>query len=238
MTTFNDGQPVSSSKYSCLVVQDILNFNPCLIDQICVPEEKLLNSLSTALDMVGAILGRNLCLEEKCLYVNGKGHDTIYLTEKIHELTSVEFICDNGECQPVATLPRIASSNVLSYDCCEYKFPCGIDNIKVCGVFGETINNAIKDIVIQLALEEAQPGITGLVKYSSVKSISWGDVSISYSNLERVTGMSTGYFELDNKLELFIDAGNSIHYDVTGSCSNCKDNCGCEPTGNSPCQKC
>lgn len=209
---------------SCINYEDVLSHYPCAIQGICVSQIKIETEIAIATEIVSKYLCKELCLTEECRYMCGTGHNTLYLDSKLNRLDSITY---NGEL--VTELPTHVG-NSLIYQNCNKKFPCGDRNIQVCGSWGEEIPLGIQKVIIGLALESAQPGITGLQSVTdNVSAISWGDVSITYSAFEADTGFTTGFIELDNILSLYLDVSDLVGITVVGSCDPCdnEDNCNC-----------
>lgn len=220
---------------SCISVNDVVNYNSCWTDSICQSSETIENEIACNIELVEQIIGRRICPEIECKVFSGSGQSKLFLKEKIISLASIEYVdCDPVcDCEEPSILPKI-DYRTIYYDCCNEIFPCGDNNIIVCGTWGENIPCNLKKVIILMTLENLNEGLTGIKKVDNPENVSWGDFSINYgSPVKEITGLTTGYFDLDIILEAFIDGGDQITYGVVGdgSCSceknkNCGD-CNC-----------
>ena len=235
------GEPLvpneSFTKTSCVNYQDVLANFPCISVNQCVPRSAVEAQIKLAIETVEDILGKCICPTYKCKYVNGTGHNELYLNEDMVSVESVDYLCgdrcsSNCDCRDQIPVPKLMG-DTLVFDCCDAKFPCGERNVKVCGVWGSGVTNGLKRVISGLALEAAQPGITGLAETNQgIDSISWGDVSLSYSDLDTDIGLTTGFVELDNILARYIRVDDQVSFSIV---STCDDACSCSNKNNCNC---
>lgn len=207
----------------CITADQLLTFDPCLAHEICATPARIESSLCASIEKIERILGISFCPdEEQCKTFSGNGTNLLLLQEKIVSITSISYT-DCDQCGTPENLPRIVGSSLV-FDCCDNNFPCGDYNITVCGFWGEPPKQSLIDAAIQMSLESLLPGCTGLSRVNTgVESISWGDVSVSYSSLSDRTGSTTGFTAIDDCLELFLDSDNQIIYSVVSECHDCND---------------
>lgn len=214
----------------CISYEDAIAQYPCAVEGLCVSRSVVENEIEIAIELVSQFLCKDLCLKRQCRQLDGTGSNTLYLNSTLHSLESVTIDGESLSIDQITVAP-----SYLSFSDCRSKFYCGDRNVQVCGIWGEIPPAGVKKVIISLALEAAQPGITGLEGVNQdVSAISWGDVSITYSPLESQTGFTTGFIDLDNILSLYLDAGDSIGIMVVGSCDSCntKQNCNCKERKN------
>lgn len=215
----------------CITGQDVLDFNPCLVDQICVSTDKLQDAAQAALELIERLTNKNFCPEYECRKVDGTGTNYLYFkADSLYSLSSISYTsCTNQE---IPTENPVVHSDVLYFDCCDFKFPKGYQNITVCGFWGVSLPLNVKNVAIQMALESTHPGITGLTSSNGVvESARWRDFAIQYSDLRNENIWTTGFVELDKVLEVYIDSCSQIGFDLIhgeDNPCNCKSDCYCE----------
>ena len=205
----------------CISSSELLQFDPCLSSEICATPDRIEASLCSSIEKIERILGIKFCPEEECRVFSGAGNNLLLLNADLQSITNIEYI-DCGDCIPDET-PRIVGRSLV-FDCCDDVFPCGDFNISICGFWGQAPKQSLIDSAIQLSLESLLPGCTGLSRVNTgVESINWGDVSITYSNLQERTGFTTGFSAIDDCLEMFLDTDNQISYSVVSECEDCNE---------------
>lgn len=208
---------------SCLSAEEILKYG-CRQQELCCPNEALEAALEAATDAIEVVTGQWVCPREVCFKVRGSGTRNLYFPPAvIAPVISIRSIKKNGTC---ITDPYFCSQHYVKgtscFDRCEYE---------ICGEFGyETIPPLLKRALVILALEYAQPGVTGYANPQGVTRADWSDFSVSYRvrNSEDVHGRTTGIFEVDRILANYINYAGmfmAIQRDGIGCCNNCGGDC-------------
>lgn len=219
---------------TCITAQDVLDYPFCcdVSDQLCCPFEAIDMELCSVISLVEAITGTVICPYVDCKVFDGDGSKNLYFnpftSHKLITFTSVDATaCCDITC-PSTDDPTNCSS-WLEYQC-SGSFPCGSKNITVCGTWGsfETVPDGLKKAIIQLTLENLQPGITGIeTSQGLVDSVSWSDFSINYNTADLdVTVPTTGFPSIDRLLQSYIPTISQIKFGVIDSCNStlCKHN--------------
>lgn len=217
---------------NCITPDDLFNYPRCcnLTNQICCSHEGIQEALDCAYEKVSVLLCQEFCPYEGCKTFDGTGSCKLFINCQMQEVTSVEIVSCEEDCECVCKNPcdkdpelPCISGSILEYQC-EGEFPCGTKNIKVCGTWGSEMPPTVKKAIIWLAMEDISPGIMGLGKCDNVKSVTWEDYSITYTNGES-SDFTTGYREIDQMLIPYINQEALIGLGITSSCSCKKDDC-------------
>lgn len=218
---------------SCLVPDDLLTYKyRCQDVNLCCTTESIQLALDAAQERVEAYTGHKFCQETTCIYLDGKGKRTLFLTEStslpLTELDSVT-IMEYGKDDIEVTLSELhVEKHTIRYksDKC---WVCGDRNIKICGTFGIALPEAVKSVILTLALETLQPGSAGLQPVGFV-SAQWDDFSIRYDvdKTFQTLKNTTGFKQLDLVLETYVNPMTQVMFGVVGGCPEkpCEDDCG------------
>lgn len=223
---------------SCLVPNDLLTYRfRCQTVPLCCPAEAIQVALDAAQERVESFTGHKFCPEDTCVYLDGKGKRTLFLTEVTSlPLTVADSvtILEYGKPDVVVDLAELHVENhTLRYRSTAC-FPCGQRNIKVCGTFGMAMPETVKSAVIALALESLQPGSVGLQPVG-VASATWDDFSIRYSVDKTFDTLraTTGFRQLDQVLLNYVNPMSQVMFGVVGQCdepacdTDCSGGCSC-----------
>lgn len=219
---------------SCLVAEDLKSYKyRCQDIEICCNDEQIDEALQAAQEVIERYIGFKLCPEETCKFFDGNGTDLLFLTEitnqPLSETTEVkvhDYAKGTFEEIDIDTL-FFEPYTVMRKGC--KKWPCGRRNIEICGLYGKELPVGVKNVLIALALESLQPGSAGLQLAGATRT-DWDDFSISYRVDEtfNILRDTTGFRQLDNILENYVNAFSQAQLSVLPSCNNtsCCDNTG------------
>lgn len=218
---------------NCLTPDDLLNYPRCcnLTNQICCPNEGIQEALDCAYQTVSKLLCFEYCPYEDCKIFSGNGSCKLFMDHQIQTITSVEVIkCEDDKCacpckspcEEDQELPCISGS-VLEYRC-GGEFPCGTKNIKICGTWGTVMPAMVKKAIILLAMEEISPGIMGLDACDNVKSVTWDDFSVNFTN-SGSPDYTTGFREIDQMLIPYVNSDAQVMIGATSNCTCKKKSC-------------
>ena len=247
MTIINDGAACDlPPPYACISIDDVLTYPSCcsFIEGLCCNSTVLENNIIKAIELIEAVSQLSICPYDECKRFDGHGDCKLYFTpetsDKLIELITVKY----SSCHPCQTVPTIDPENFGTWlEYCDNIFPCGSNNIEICGHWGSftTIPENIKKAVVYLTLELSQPGITGIVSSSgTVDSVTWDDFSITYntSGID-LTEITTGFAEIDRMVMAFVPTRSRIKMSIIDK--KCKDCCtrhnkqGCQQEGCTQC---
>lgn len=219
---------------NCLTVDDINSLPSCcnILNSVCCPggNEAIQAELDCACEFILNLLGQKYCPYEDCKLFDGSGHCKLYLDCDIQEIESIEIIGCKESCEcknPCDSEPEMPciSGSMLEYRCAG-KFPCGVKNIKICGLWGTEMPAIVKKAIILFTLEQINPGVTGLEACSDVESIAWDDFKITRSvSKDSDNGFTTGYKKLDDMIRPYINPESQLFMGTTSDCDCKKDNC-------------
>lgn len=229
----DSGSP-AGSPLVCVTKDDLLAYRVgCNLVDVCCPCDEINLQLEIAYSMVSIITGTEWCPQESCVRFNGSGSDILYFPPMTSEnLSAITTVKDLSCCTDAITYDNSDLINFghwvqINEACsgtttCSSIFPCGDNNIEVCGSWGKTMPAAIKRAIIMLALEGIEPGLSGLANPNGVRSATWEDFRISYSVEERPRGlMTTGYQEIDDLLVLYTNTIKDIGFSIVPESSVC-----------------
>lgn len=211
--------------FMCLEATDLTTYFSCSTDSLCCSESYIQNKLDAALELVDAITGQNYCSESACYILKGNGTDTIFLTDRtsvpLTSLTSVSIREDSDNCddwEVISTDYIEVYPRAIRY--CNDIFPCR--DVKICGDFGDTMPAGYKDIVYTLAMEMIKPGIMQLTP-NRVTREDYEDTSKSWQQDYTLMKLraSTGYAELDSRLQAYINPFSEIGFSAIEGCDDC-----------------
>lgn len=218
---------------SCLEPDDLKNYKyRCQQVQLCCDDAEIQEALDKAQETVESYTGHKFCPEETCIFFDGNGKQTLFLTETTSlPLTNVDSvtILEWGKEDVIVDLDEIhQEQHTLLYRSGKC-WPCGKRNIKVCGTFGLDLPSGVKSAILVLALEALQPGAAG-IQHNSVVSSKWHDFSIQYRIDKTFDSIvkTTGFKELDQVLQNYINPRSQFMFGVVGDCPTkpCDNGCG------------
>jgi hypothetical protein len=218
---------------SCLEPDDLLNYKfRCQTVQLCCDEEAIQAALDAAQEVVESFTGQKYCPDETCIYLDGKGKRTLFLTEAtslpLTELNSVTILEYGKEDVEVDTEELHREDHTLRYRSGKC-FPCGDRNIRVCGLFGIDLPEGVKSVILTLALESLQPGAAG-IQPQGIDGATWEDFTIRYrvDKTFDVLRQTTGFTQLDKILMNYTNSFSQVMFGVVGGCKEkpCDDGCG------------
>jgi len=205
----------------CIQVSEVTNFkiNGCSVGNVlCNSAEEIQAQLCESFEYIEKITQTSWCPYDECKQFSGSGSYKLFFTpvttDRLLSITSVNFNnCCDSSCKCEGT-PTNYGTNV-EYLCGEY-FPCGRNNIQICGKWGEELPLNIRKAIILLTLERLQPGITGNEQNTgSVQSVTWSDFAITYDTGNTVEGLTE--FAFINRLIMpFIPTGSQISISAIG----------------------
>ena len=212
---------------NCVTTDCVLEYpvNGCPAgDILCIPHEAMATNLLEACEIINQFACFPICPEQECRKFSGNGSCILTFSQKLSEMTSIETIgCD--DCDLDLEDIRVCDNSI---ELCEGTFPCGHQNIQICGIWGEgELNPLIKKAIILLTLELSQPGLVGLQSSQGlVDSVTWDDFSVNYNTADiDVSIPTTGYPAIDRLVNLVRPTNSTISvYAVGGNCglhSNC-----------------
>lgn len=219
----------------CVTAQELLDFriNGCTVSEIlCVPYDEIQDVVDETIERIQAITNTKFCPETKCMKFDGSGTNRLYFKPNtvcpLISFTTVTKLCCNSSEIVTDTIDNRGDWLDLNCGGC---FPCGTNNIEVCGEWGAyaTLPRAVRRAIIYLALEMLQPGITGFqTDRNAVNSVIWTDLSIAYKLTDiDFAAVSTGVPYIDQMLQPFIPTISQIDFFVIGDKDACvKRNCG------------
>lgn len=187
---------------------------------ICCSEPEIEAAIDRAIEIANIFTGHNWCPYEACILFSGNGRKRLFLNEQTSiYLNSVETVTAIDGTRETAI--EVTNNNhwLESEDC----FPCGRNNIEVCGTWGKPMPDYLKHGIILLALEMLQPGSGGIQNPGGVTRADWEDFSISYRVDETYNELrpTTGYREIDNVFMNFLNPVNEIGFTVVPSDESC-----------------
>lgn len=203
----------------CITVDDVKNFTvECQPLDLCCDDSTIETELEIAYAAVSIITGTDWCPQLQCITFNGSGTNKLFLHPRTSQpLLTVTSITDTACCGGSADLDDAVNHGIfLELPCANNTgdscFPCGENNISVCGTWGKPMPAAIKKAVIVLTIESLSPGSSGQVSDPYVKSATWEDFRVSYQNNDTAENvLTTGYQEIDDMLKLYTNTVNDIH---------------------------
>ena len=219
---------------SCLLASDLRNYKyRCQDIEICCEDEQIDEALEASQEVIERYIGFKLCPEETCKFFDGNGTDLLFLTDitnqPLSETSEVKihnYATGAVEIIDIDTL-FFEPYTVMRKGC--KKWTCGRRNIEICGFYGKELPAGVKNVLIALALESLQPGSAGLQLAGATRA-DWDDFSISYRVDEtfNILRDTTGFRQLDNILENYVNAFSQAQLSVLPSCINtdCCDNTG------------
>lgn len=218
---------------SCISVQDVLDYKINGIaasECICSNSEEIECKLCLAIERISAVTLTNWCPEVGCKKFNGTGNCLLYFAavtnDPVDTITSVIATdCDGVD----TTLTPDNHKNWLEFCDGSDIFPCGTDNITVCGTWGQPMPCTIKEATLLLTLEYLSPGITGIgSSRNQVENLTWSDFSIKYRDISDPEGATTGFPLIDQMIEPLIPTQSKIQiFAIDNGCSKCCQSKGC-----------
>ena len=214
----------------CVTPQDLINYQSCCQTRICCSEEVLTSKILLATAIIENITCTRICPYEECKRFYVSHHSkTIFFnpvtTDKLLDAITITNLTTNEEILEYRNI-----GNRLEIDCHD-KLSCG--EIEICGSWSsyKTIPENIREAVILLSLERAQPGITGLNgAQGNITEVEWDDFRIEYNNNQQSEEIdSTGYFEID-RLISHSPTSKQIKFAIVDTLDKCchKGNCSCD----------
>ena len=209
---------------NCLDKDDFLNLKVnCRPVDICCPCEEIEHQLEIAHDFVECFTGTRWCPEPRCEVIDGSGTNRLFLnrvtSDPLISITQISEVGCNTGCGYLGEITNCR--NWLEMNCGGI-FPCGSKNIEVCGIWGDEMPAAIRQVILMLTLEALAPGTSGLSSIDNVKSATWED--FRYSAFDRdltENGLSTGFFELDQMLNPYISTVANVGISIVPQDENC-----------------
>lgn len=199
----------------CISVDDIRNHTvECQTVDLCCTDADIEIDLEIAYDMVKIITGTDWCPEQACHKYDGSGISKLFLhTRTTQPLRTLTTIVDVPCCGSTTDFTAVVNHGTYLEFPCDGCFPCGSNNITICGLWGKDMPAAIKKAVILLTLESVSPGSSGFVSDGNVKSATWEDFRIAYHDkaTSNPNPQTTGYQEIDDLLKLYTNTMNDIH---------------------------
>ena len=218
---------------SCLFPEDLLNYKyRCQTIQLCCDEETIQAALDAAQELVESYTGQKYCQDGTCIFLDGRGSRALFLTEIVSlpltELTSISIL-EYGKSDIEVDLDEIHLENHTVRYKSNKCFPCGDRNIKVCGTFGIPLPEGLKAVIITLALEALSPGAAGIQPSNGVFAAEWSDFNIRYQvdQTFRIIRKTTGFRQLDNVLEAYINPMSQVMFGIVDSCKDQSCDTGC-----------
>lgn len=124
----------------CLTAQDLLDFriNGCLVSEtICIPFDEIQKVVDEAIERVQYITSTLFCSSDGCMQFNGSGTSRLYFKPTtitpLISLTTATILCCNSTELVTDTIENRGDWLDLTCGGC---FPCGTNNIQVCGTWG------------------------------------------------------------------------------------------------------
>lgn len=215
-----EGDLASAGDGSCLTPEDVYEFKiDCQTVELCCDSATIQQKLDRMTELVNVATGVNWCPEELCFEFSGTGTKKLFFTpttsKYLNEIESIDIIKCGADCGQNLTeevdLDDVKNHNYwLELTCDEY-FPCGRNNIRVCGTWGKTMPQAIREAIIMLTIEALSPGMLALSNPGNISRASWEDFSISYRDIQGSDpAISTGYREIDQLLQPYVATASQI----------------------------
>jgi hypothetical protein len=206
-----------------------------LVSDICCDDTTLEMELCLTVEYISALTNTNWCPKQDCKIFDGTGDCKLFFNKRTSEplqaYDTITIVDCNGCMEYMEDV--VNCKHWLETKCLEDEFPCGSNNIYVCGWWGHDMPSNIRKAIFMLTLERVQPGITGYAASSTASQVSWDDFSISYEKYE-LSGSpySTGYLEIDRLIAPFIPSESEIGFFVIDNkcpqCKICKEQCTCQ----------
>jgi hypothetical protein len=224
-----------SEDASCITYADVLAFKlNCQTIELCCDNATIQARVDRMTELVNAATGVDWCPEDICFEFSGTGKSKLFFTpitsKYLNELGSVDIIkCGTGcgqSTEESVDLDTIRNNNYWLEFTCPDCFPCGHNNIRVCGSWGKPMPQAIKQAIIMLTIESLAPGTMGLTNPGGVSRASWEDFSISYRETDNPSQITTGYVEIDNMLQPYVATMSQIKMFVPTNDKCVPRNCG------------
>jgi hypothetical protein len=214
-----------SSRCNCCLydLDAIYEYKSCQGFNLCCPEEVLLSKISLAISIIEGITGVRLCPYSDCksFQVNSGEKIIFYNPNTSNKLLEVQSVSMSSCDENFELHDFIAEKDRIKMKCGSC-FPCG--ELKICGLWGdfEQLPQYFREAVYLLALEKAQPGVTGLsASQGLVDKIEWPDFKLTYNNsiINTPDIQTTGYYEIDRLISV-IPTSAQIKFSVVGDGPN------------------
>lgn len=212
----------------CLDPDDLRQFKvDCQPIEICCSDDEIQNALDMALEIANRFTGQQFCPITDCRIFSGTGSDKLFLTgETSLPLANLESVTIIGSGAELDVSEIRNHAHFIEWVRC---FPCGRNNIRVCGEWGKELPVGVRHAVLLLALEMLQPGNAGLANPGGVTRADWEDFSISYRVDETFNELrpTTGFREIDNLLLNYMNTAAVVGVHVVPDNDRCiPKNCG------------
>jgi len=211
----------------CIGYDDIVNHPSCCSSNLCCSQETIEHKIEVAISIIEGMAGIKICPYTECKKFNYDRNNRVYFTPKTsHTLIAINSITHVEGATETLITEYANQGNWLELTCKNF-YKCG--QIEICGDWASyaVIPPSIKEAVVLLTLELAQPGITGLNTSSGVKNVAWDDFKIEYTdNQIDPNAATTGFLDID-RLLLNIPTTNTIKFSIIGGNKEtcCRDGC-------------
>lgn len=219
-----EGDLASAGDGSCLTPDDVRDFKVnCQTVELCCDSATIQQRLDRMTELVNAATGVDWCPTEECFSFSGTGKSKLFFTpttsKYLNEVTSIDIIKCGASCGTTPTEEEVDLDTITNHNYwlefnCSSLFPCGRNNIRVCGTWGKDMPAAIREAIIMLTIESLTPGTIGLTNPGGVSRASWEDFSISYRESDGFSQITTGYKEIDDLLQPYVSTASQIKFFV------------------------